>query len=300
MKQLNLMIKRNIKLFFKEKGLFFVSLITPLILLALYVSFLGNVYKDGFLSALEGFSVAEDLADGFAGAQLVSSILSVSCVTVAFCSNMLMVQDKANGTISDLTVAPLKRSKLAFSYYIATMVSTLIVCFLALIACMIYLAFTGFYLSVVDVLLLCVDIILLVSFGVAFSSVVNFFLSTQGQISAVGSIVSSTYGFFSGAYMPISQMGDGLQTLMSFLPGTYGTSLFRNHAMNGILQEMEELNFPQPAIDGLKDAFDCNIYFFDTQVEIWVMYVVVIVAIVLLVGAYILLNYLKEKKNNKK
>ena len=126
MKQLNLMIKRNIKLFFKEKGLFLVSLITPVILLVLFVAFLGNVYKDSFLAAIEGVPAAQELADGFAGAQLVSSLLSVSCVTVAFCSNMLMVQDKANGVISDLTVAPLKRSKLAVSYYIATMFSSLI------------------------------------------------------------------------------------------------------------------------------------------------------------------------------
>ena len=299
MKQLNLMIKRNIKLFFKEKSLFFVSLITPLILLVLYVAFLGNVYKDGFLAAVQGVQAAEELADGFAGAQLVSSLLSVSCVTVSFCSNMLMVQDKANGTIADLTVAPLKRSKLAFSYYVATTVSSLIVCFCAFIACMIYLAVMGWYLSVLDVLLLCVDIILLASFGTALSSVVNFFLSTNGQISAVGSMVSSTYGFLCGAYMPISQMGVGLQKAMSFLPGTYGTSLFRNHAMNGIIKEMEGLSIPTETIEGLKDAFDCNIYFLDMKVELWVMYAVVIVSLALLIGGYILLNYLRENKNKK-
>ena len=42
------MLFRNVKLFFKDKGLFFTSLITPLILLVLYTTFLGNVYKDAF------------------------------------------------------------------------------------------------------------------------------------------------------------------------------------------------------------------------------------------------------------
>ena len=36
-----ILIKRNIKLFFKDKGRFFTSLITPAILLVLYVTFLG-------------------------------------------------------------------------------------------------------------------------------------------------------------------------------------------------------------------------------------------------------------------
>ena len=41
-----ILIKRNIRLFFKDKGMFFTSLITPAILLILYVTFLGNVYRD--------------------------------------------------------------------------------------------------------------------------------------------------------------------------------------------------------------------------------------------------------------
>ena len=52
MNQLSALIKRNTKLYFKDKGMFFTSLITPLILLVLYGTFLGNVYEDSFKSAL--------------------------------------------------------------------------------------------------------------------------------------------------------------------------------------------------------------------------------------------------------
>ncbi|MDY2612743.1 MAG: hypothetical protein SOV77_01780 [Lachnospiraceae bacterium] len=47
------LVKRNIKLYFKDKGMFFTSLITPLILLVLYGTFLSNVYEDTFRSAME-------------------------------------------------------------------------------------------------------------------------------------------------------------------------------------------------------------------------------------------------------
>ena len=47
-----ILIKRNIKLFFKDKGMFFTALITPMILLVLYATFLGNVYHDTFTSNL--------------------------------------------------------------------------------------------------------------------------------------------------------------------------------------------------------------------------------------------------------
>ena len=50
MKSIFTLIKRNIKLFFKDKGMFITSLITPAILLVLYGTFLKNVFKETFVS----------------------------------------------------------------------------------------------------------------------------------------------------------------------------------------------------------------------------------------------------------
>ena len=294
---LKALTKRNTKLFFKDKGMFFTSLITPAILLVLYATFLGNVYRESFTSALpDGFELADKLIDGTVGGQLISSILAVSCVTVAFCSNMLMVQDKANGSIKDLTVSPVKGSALALSYYISTLVSTLIICFSAAGICLIYVAFKGWYMSVSDVLLLFLDIFLLVMFGTALSSIINFFLSSQGQISAVGTVVSSGYGFICGAYMPISQFSQGLQKVISFLPGTYGTSLVRNHAMRGVYAEMLNQGFPKETVEAIKDSVDCNLYFFGNKVEMSSMYLILALTSAALIAVYILMNVRKGKK----
>lgn len=288
------LIRRNTKLFFKDKGMFFTSLITPLILLLLYATFLGNVYKDSFMMSVpEGMPVSDKVVNAFVSGQLISSILAVSCVTVAFCSNMLMVQDKANGSINDLSISPVKGQTLAVSYYVASFLSTLTICFTAMAACLAYIAVVGWYMSFSDVLLLALDIILLVMFGTALSSVVNFFLSTQGQISAVGTVVSSCYGFVSGAYMPISQFSDTLQNIIAFLPGTYGTSLMRNHAMNGVFRSMEDEGFPKEIIDLTKDAIDCNIYFFDNKVNMGTMYLILIAAVAVLLCAYIVMNVMR-------
>lgn len=301
MKTLLALIKRNVKLFFKDKGMFFTALITPMILLVLYATFLGKVYKDSFMAALpQGLKMAEELINGCVGGQLISSILAVSCITVAFCSNMLMVQDKVNGSIQDLTITPVRSSAMALGYYISTLISTLIICFAATGLCLLYVGKVGFYMSGQDILLLFADILLLTMFGTALSSVINFFLSTQGQISAVGSIVSSCYGFICGAYMPISQFSEGLQKVLSLLPGTYGTSLVRNHCMGGCFAEMEAQNFPQEAIDAMRDVVDCNVYFMDEAVEISAMYLYLGATVAVLIGAYVVLNILKSKKRNKK
>lgn len=297
MKSSIILIKRNIKLFFKDKGMFFTALITPAILLVLYATFLGNVYRDSFVANIQnGGELSDKLIDSLVASQLISSILAVSCVTVAFCSNFLMVQDKANGTVKDFRIAPIKSSVISLSYYVATILSTLLICFSATAVCLIYLASIGFYMSVADVFLLILDVFLLVLFGTALSSVINFFLSSQGQISAVGTIVSSGYGFICGAYMPISSFSTGLQRVISFLPGTYGTSLVRYHSMRGGLAEMEKEGVSAEAIEALKDALDCNLYFFDHKVEPWVMYLILSGSILLLLGIYIALNTLRKKE----
>lgn len=296
MKTLLTLTKRNIKLFFNDKGMFLTSLITPLILLLLYATFLGNVYRDSFIQNFpKEIVISEAVIDGLVGGQLISSILAVSCVTVAFCSNFLMVQDKALGNIKDLTISPVKSSTLSLSYYIASLLSTLLICFVAAGVCLVYISIVGWYMSFIDVILLFVDIILLVLFGTALSSIINYFLSSQGQISAVGTIVSSCYGFICGAYMPISSFGDGLQKALAFLPGTYGTSLVRNHAMRGAIEELSKEGMPDEVITSVKDAMDCNIYFFDSQVPLGVMYVILGSTVVILITAYILINKFKKR-----
>ena len=150
-----------------------------------------------------------------------------------------MVQDKANGTIRDLRISPVKSATLSLSYYTAT-------CFQHLLFAL---------LQRVSVLLMW-----LLSVGICHSQIYSFcFLifyylfcleqhylrlsifsyQHKDKFSAVGTIISAGYGFICGAYMPISSFGKGLQKIISFLPGTYGTSLIRNHTMQGALAEIQ-------------------------------------------------------------
>ena len=297
MKTVYWLTKRNCKLFFKDKGMFFSSLITPIILLVLYATFLAKVYRDSFVSAVPQNLIPDSLIDATVAAQLISSLLAVSCVTVAFCSNLISIQDKANGTLRDLTVTPVRRSALAIGYFSGSAIVTLMVTVTTLAVCLVYLAVVGWYMSAADVLLLCLDVLLLTLFGTALASCVNFPLTTNGQASAVGTVVSAGYGFICGAYMPISSFGGGLQKVLSFLPGTYGTCLIRNHALAGAFREMEEVgHFPPDVMEGIRKSIDCDLFFFGHAVKLPVMYGILVGSTLILIGIYILLNVLKRAK----
>lgn len=292
------LVLRNTKMYFKDMGMFLTSLITPAILLILFMTFLGSIYKNSFVSAIpNGLEVSDKLINGLVAGQLSSAMLATSCVTVAFCSNLLMVQDRANGTRKDLIISPIKKTTLGLSYFLASILSTLIVNLTATMICFIYIGCMGWFLSVGEALLAILDVILLTLFGVSLASCINYFLNTQGQAGAVGTIVSSCYGFVCGAYMPISSYGKGLQNFMAFLPGTYGTSLIRNHMMNGALDSLSE-QLPSEAIKAMKDSVDVNLYFFDNGVEVWQMYLILLSFIVFFIALYLVfVKFIKRREN---
>ena len=290
------LIKRNRKLFFRDKGMLISSLITPIILIVLYGTFLANIYRDSFQSALpDFFKISDKLVDGTVASQLVAGLLAVSCVTVTFCVNLTMIQDRASGARKDFNVSPVKRPLIYLGYFFSTVLNSLMVNLLALTLCLGYIGIMGWYLSVADVLWLILDEILLVLFGSILSSIVCYPLKTQGQMSAVGTIVSAGYGFICGAYMPISNFGSGLQKVLSFLPSTYGTSLLKNHMLRGVFEEMEKEGIPTQAIAGIRDSVDCNPIFLGKVVGTGWMLVIMAGTIVILGILYLLITDLKKE-----
>lgn len=297
MKTVISLVNRNRKLFFRDKGMFFSALITPFILIVLYVTFLAKVYKDSFVTAFpEGFSIADNLIDGTVAAQLVAALLAVSCVTVTFCVNLTMVQDKASGARKDFNASPVSCSKIYLGYFLATVLNSLMVNGLALAIGLIYIGKMGWYLSSVDVLWIIFDEVLLVLFGSALSSIISYPLTTQGQMSAVGTIVSAGYGFICGAYMPISNFGSGLQKVLSYLPGTYGTSLLKNHMLRGIFTEMESENLPDELITAVKESLDCSPQFHGKVVNVTQMVFIMVGSILVLGIIFLLITILDEKR----
>lgn len=287
------LIKRNIKLFFKDKGLVIGALVGPIILIVLYFTFLNDVYRDTFKSFIpEGTSnkIINDIVNG----ELISSILAVSCITVSFCSNFLMVRDKVNNARSDLLVSPVKSYVLALAYYIATVISSLTICYIALGISLVFVAFSHWFFTASSLLMLLLDVFLTVLFGTALSSIINFFLTSEGQISAVGTIISAGYGFICGAYMPINSYNSGLKNFIMFTPGTYCTSLIRNHSLAGAFKEMSD--WPIEAIKSIKDGIDCNLYLFDKQISIAGMYGIVLITILVLITIYIVINIVNGRK----
>ena len=284
---------RNIKLYFKDKMTFLVSLITPLILLVLFIAFLKSTYEDSILSIIQGFDLDQSLIDAFTGGWLFSSVLATSCITVAFCSGMMVI-DKINRANIDFMVSPVKKSTLQLSYVLANLFSTFIITFVLLIVGLIYLACVGFYITFVDILLIVFGIIITSLFGTILANIIWTFTHSQGVVSGVCTLVSALYGFICGAYMPISAMGQGMQYFVSLLPGTYATVLFRQGFLNSVLNRMRE-TLPQEMINGIASGFDVKMSFFGHDVSTLALILVISISTIVLLGVFLFINKFKKK-----
>ncbi len=298
------LISRNTKCYFKNKFTFFTSLITPLILFVLFATFLKNIYIESFENIAAEFeiTIGKRALNGVTGAWLMSSILSVSSVTVAFCSNIIMVEDKMNASINDINVSPIKKTTVAVSYFISNFFVTFIVIVTIMLIGHIYLACVGWYIPVSDVFMILVDCICGILFGTLLAGIVESFISSQGGISAVSTLVSSMYGFICGAYMPFSQFSEGLRNFLGLLPGTYGVGIMRNHYMNGYIDEIVKGATDPTVADslskGLKDGFDANLYVFGNRIPLGAMYGILLGSCAVLLAVYIVIIILRNK--NKK
>lgn len=290
------LVGRNTKTYFKDKFLFFTSMLTPLILLVLFFTFLRNVYLDSFKAAFPpDFTVDDKLLNGIAGAWLLSSVISVSSVTVAFCANMVMVDDKIHKAINDFKVAPVKSTTVSLSYFVSNFLVVTLVMLCVLAIGFIYLAAVGWYISVTDFFMILLGCLCNILFGSLFATIVLSFVNSQGMQSAIATLVSALYGFISGAYMPISQFSKGLQNFLGLLPGTYGTSIMRNHCMNGYLSGMSSAGLPDSAVEAIRDAFDANISVFGNNISLPAMYGIFLGTSAVLLVILIVLVFFKDK-----
>lgn len=293
LRKMSYLTLRNIKLYFKDKMTFLVSLITPLILLVLFIAFLKSTYEDSILSIIQGFDLDQSLIDAFTGGWLFSSVLATSCITIAFCSGMMVI-DKINRANIDFMVSPVKKSTLQLSYVLANLFSTFIITFVLLIVGLIYLACVGFYITFVDILLIVFGIIITSLFGTILANIIWTFSHSQGVVSGVCTLVSALYGFICGAYMPIRTMGQGMQYFVSLLPGTYATVLFRQGFLNSVLNRMRE-TLPQGMINGIASGFDVKMSFFGHDVSTLALILVISISTIVLLGVFLFINKFKKK-----
>ena len=284
-------VKRCLKMFFKDGMSVFFSLLAPLIVFLLYVLFLGDIQVDSVMSSFpDGVEVSKSAVKGFVDSWMTAGVLGVGCITVSFSANSIMVQDKQRGKILDCLVSPVKRSTVTLAYFLFNYAVTVCICTMVYAVCLIYLAARGaFFLTAADVFA-AFGIILYASLSSTLITVfVSSFVKTEAALGGLSGIISAAVGFLLGAYMPLSIFPKAIQYISCLLPGTHAAGMFRVILMNGALENLTA-GWPSAVKTSLEDAFSLKIDFFGKNAGIEVMAIYVAVAIIVFLMLNVLLG----------
>lgn len=288
---------RNLKIFLKDKANIFFALLAPLIVLGLYILFLGRIQTDGLLSALQemGVSGGEKEIRSFADCWMLSGVMASACITVPLCACGVMVQDRNRGIRADLAASPVPRWMPPAAYFFSVVAAGLIIGFAVLVICLVWLAATGsWFLSVADVLVLLGTLVLSVLSSSTLLVFVVGFLRTEGAFTGLNVILGTVIGFLIGAYMPLSVFPTGVQYVTLFVPGSYSAGIFRNCFMNGALDNIAQ-NISPAFADALASQYALKLNFFGTDMPAWVMAIVLGATVLLFAAANLLAAKFRKK-----
>lgn len=221
------LVKRNLKLFFRDKVSVFFSLLGVFIIIGLYVIFLGKM----MVSYTE--DVIGDNASFLMTSWIMAGVISVTTITTCMGAFGIMVEDTALKKMRDFKVSPIKRSSLVISYILSAMIIGVVMSIFTLVLSEVYIKLNGGeFLSLVALLKVLGLILLSVFSSSALVFLIITFIKSQNAFGTASSIIGSLIGFLTGIYIPIGNLPAGVQTVIKVFPLSHSGVLLRQVMMN--------------------------------------------------------------------
>lgn len=279
--------KRNFIVYTRDRAGVFFSFLGVLIIIALYLIFLGeNMEK-----AWDNVKEAGALIDTW----VMAGILAVASITTAMGACAVIVDDRIRKTAKDFRSAPMKSHQITGSYMISTLLSSFVMTVLTLIAAELYLFFAGAPLLSAAAVLKVLGVILLTVF--ASCSIVLFvvsFLKTMSAYSNVSILLGTLIGFVTGMYIPIGTLSEGVQLIIKLFPISHGSALFRRIMLEDVMRTSFE-GAPESAVAAFESNMGVVYQFGDTEMTVG-MHVLVLVATTVIFFLFSLLRMSRKAK----
>lgn len=296
------MTKRNIKVYLKDKTAIIFSMMTQIIILGLYLLFLKQNYVDSMTSMLDGFNIKteDNLINALVNSWLVSGVIGTSVVTVAMNSLSVMISDKQNKIDYDYNASSVKGSTVVLSYFSGAVINTIVISAILLTAGIAFSCISGSSFPEFTELLKLYGLVILGSVSaVLILMFVASFFKKNSTYAAFNTLISVAIGFVIGAYIPVSQFSDGVQTFVNLIPGSHIAAMIRNvlvsPCINDISTSLAGADHGMFAAEAEK-AFATNLNLFGNEVDFTFMMMYSIGAILI----FLILNLISYKFSSKR
>ncbi|HML46623.1 MAG TPA: ABC transporter permease [Clostridia bacterium] len=218
------LLARNLKVFFRDRASVFFSLLAVLIILGLYMLFLGDVWTSN-LPQVEG---ARSLMDAW----IMAGLLAVTSLTTVMGAFGTMVDDRAHKILKDFNASPISKGKISGGYVLSSFLIGSIMSLLAFVLAEFYITSRGgTLLTPLQTVQVTGGILLSALCNTALVSLLVSFIKSQNAFGTASSIVGTLVGFLTGIYLPVGMLPQSVQFVVKVFPVSHAAVLIRQVMM---------------------------------------------------------------------
>lgn len=284
---------RNLKLFVRDKALVFFSFLSVIIILGLYVLFLGEIQIANIRESI-GIDIPE--INALVYAWMLPGLIAVASMTLSLGNMGRLVDDAQDENLNDFLVSPLKRWQLILSYLLSSITITSVISIIMFILSILIVKLKGGpWLNIEQIIQSLGVMILLIISSALLSLYIASWVKTQNSYGVVNSMVGTFIGFVTGAYMPMGIMPIFVQNMFNILPVSLGTSLLRQIYLKPIMNKV----FNQAPVEMINDyryfqGIDLRVFGYILEPNF------MLIAIFASIGLLFILNLIRFSKLSKR
>lgn len=277
---------RNLKVFFKDKSSVFFSLLSVIIIFALYALFLGDVWVSG----MQDVAGARFIMDSW----ICAGMLAVTSVTATMGAFGIMVEDRTRKIYKDFYVSPIKKRDLMAGYLLSAIIIGIIMSLITLILSEIYIvAYGGEVLGGLAILKVVGLILLSTITNTSMMFFLVSFFTSLNAFSTASTIIGTLIGFLTGIYLPIGMLPESIQYIIKVFPPSHAAALMRQAIMDKPLTAAFD-GAPSEVTANFQEHLGVTFSFGNYTVPAWLSIVILVATAVLFYGLTII-NLSKKK-----
>lgn len=242
MRQLRVLVGRNLALFLKNRTNVLLCIFSVGIVMGLYVVFLRDFIVQSVTSSGLSIRYVKEFTDRL---MVVSGLLIVLNTTTCFGIMQLSVADASTMKQRDFLIAPVSRFQLEVGYWLSSIIVSFVFTTLTFGGSEIY--FILVYGNRVDigVTLKCIGTILFSSgMNAGLLLCVMKFMKDTTSFSTFGNLYGMMCGFLAGTYLPYAMYPQKLRSILFYFPPMQLTSIIRQIYLSVYRQGLELIGEP--------------------------------------------------------
>jgi multidrug/hemolysin transport system permease protein len=216
------LVKRNTLAFLRDKAAVFFSLLSVIILLALYFLFIGRQYTSDLTM------VSDEMKTFLSTSVIMGGVLVINTVSLSLGVMGNIITDLQFKKIDAFLVTPVKRYKIILSYYVTSIVITVILTLIMWLLTILYVGiFSGYWYTFLTILTVSGLLIFYTFISATLMIFLTTILKSVNAFGALSGILGTFIGFVSGIYMPLFVLGKSMAYVASLVPFTHMTILLK-------------------------------------------------------------------------